>query len=151
MCTHFQGNEAEIRALEAYIKLSRSLHAVKSRIEQHNTVQGLSESQFGALEALYHVGPLTQKEIAEKLLFSKSNIVAVIDALEKAQLAKRQRDTRDRRVINVHITPKGSKLIEEIIPGHAAAITEEFSCLTAEEQTELSRLCRKLGLNEPGN
>jgi len=151
MGTHFQGNEAEIRALEAYIKLSRSLHAVKSRIEQHNTVQSLSESQFGALEALYHVGPLTQKEIAVKLLFSKSNIVAVIDALEMAQLAERQRDTRDRRVINVHITPKGSKLIEEIIPGHAAAITEEFSCLTAEEQTELSRLCRKLGLNEPGN
>ncbi len=117
MGTHYQGSITEKRALDAYIKLTRAVQSVKTRIEQHKTVEVLSDSQFGALEALYHVGPLSQKAIAEKLLFSKSNIVAVIDALEVNGLAKRERDTEDRRFINVHITPKGSKLIEEIIPG----------------------------------
>jgi len=148
MSTHYQGSKKERRALDAYIKLTRAVQSVKSRIEEHETVRVLSDSQFGTLEALYHVGPLSQKAIAEKLLFSKSNIVAVIDALEEKGLARRKRDTNDRRFIHVHITPKGSKLIEAIIPVHAAAIAEEFSCLTADEQEELARLCRKLGLNE---
>ena len=148
MGTHYKGSEQEIRALNAYIKLTRAVQSVKSRIDLHKTAEVLSDSQFGVLEALYHIGPLSQKEIAQKLLFSKSNIVAVIDALEEKDLAKRQRDLQDRRFINVHITAEGSKLLERLVPRHIEAITEEFSCLTDTEQDELARLCRKLGLQE---
>ena len=108
----------------------------------------MSDSQFGVLEALYHVGPLSQKEIAQKLLFSKSNIVAVIDALEEKGLAKRQRDVQDRRFVYVSMTAKGSALIESLLPRHIEAITVEFSPLTGDEQDELAKLCRKLGLQE---
>lgn len=148
MGTRYQGSEQTIRALDAYIKLTRAVQAVKSRIDQHKTAEGLSESQFGALEALYHLGTLSQKSIGEKLLYSKSNIVAVIDALEEKGLAKRQRDSQDRRFINVNLTTKGSALIESLLPRHVAAITEELAYLTGVEQDELARLCRKLGLGE---
>jgi MarR family 2-MHQ and catechol resistance regulon transcriptional repressor len=148
MGTHYKGTEKEIRALNTYIKLSRAVQSVKSRIDLHKTAELLSDSQFGVLEALYHIGPLSQKEIAQKLLFSKSNIVAVIDALEEKGLAKRQRDLQDRRFVNVNITAEGSKLLEGLLPRHIEAITEEFACLTDVEQDELARLCRKLGLQE---
>jgi MarR family 2-MHQ and catechol resistance regulon transcriptional repressor len=148
MSTHYSGSEEEIRALDAYIKLTRSVQAVKSRIDQHQTGANMSESQFGVLEALYHLGPLSQKLIGEKLLYSKSNIVAIIDALEEIGLVRRQRDTQDRRFIHVNITAKGTDLIRQLLPKHVAAITEEFSCLTSEEQDQLARLCRKLGLND---
>ena len=148
MGTHYKGSEQEIRALNAYIKLTRAVKSVKSRIDLHKTAEVLSDSQFGVLEALYHIGPLSQKEIAQKLLFSKSNIVAVIDALEEKDLAKRQRDLQDRRFINVHITAEGSKLLERLLPRHIESITEELSCLTDTEQDELARLCGKLGLQE---
>jgi len=147
MSTHYSGTEEENRALDAYIKLTRSVQAVKSRIDQHQTGGNLSEPQFGVLEALYHLGPLSQKSIGEKLLYSKSNIVAIIDALEEIGLVRRQRDTQDRRFIHVNITAKGTDLILQLLPKHVAAITEEFSCLTNEEQDQLARLCRKLGLN----
>ena len=147
MGTHYQGSEQEIRALNAYIKLTRAVQAVKSRIDRHKTVEGLNESQFGVLEALYHLGPLSQKSIGEKLLYSKSNIVAIIDALEEIGLVRRQRDTQDRRFIHVNITAKGTDLIHQLLPNHVAAITEEFNCLTSLEQDQLARLCRKLGLN----
>ncbi len=148
MSTHYTGTEENNRALDAYIKLTRSVQAVKSRIDQHQTGANMSESQFGVLEALYHLGPLSQKLIGEKLLYSKSNIVAIIDALEEAGLVLRQRDTQDRRFINVHITAKGTDLIHQLLPKHVAAITKEFSCLTSTEQDQLARLCRKLGLND---
>ncbi len=149
MGTHFSGTAKEISALDAYVKLTRAVQSVKGRIDQHKTgSDGLSESQFGVLEALYHRGALSQKAISEKLLFSKSNIVAIIDALEEKALVERHRDTEDRRFIHVHITPQGSALIEQLLPRHVAAITAEMSCLTTEEQAQLARLCRKLGLNE---
>lgn len=148
MRTHYKGTPQEIRSLGAYIKLSRAVQSVKTRIEAHHTVEGLTQAQFGTLEMLYHVGSLTQKEIGEKLLYSKSNIVAVVDALEAGGMVQRVRDAEDRRYVNVSITDQGQRRIEEILPAHVAAITEELSCLTAGELDELARLCRKLGLNE---
>ena len=148
MGTHYTGSEKEIRALNAYLKLTRSVQSVKTRIDQHQTAGELSESQFGVLEALYHLGPLSQKSIGEKLLYSKSNIVAIIDALEGDGLVIRERDTQDRRFINVNITSQGTALIEHLLPIHVKVITEEFACLSSAEQDQLARLCRKLGLNK---
>jgi hypothetical protein len=39
-------------------------------------------------------------------------------------------------------------LSRKIFPGHAEAITEEFAGLSAAEQTELGRLCKKVGLRQ---
>ena len=83
MGTHYVGSQKEIRALNAYIKLLRSTQSLGDRIARHQAVPDLNGSQFGALEALYHLGPLPQKTIGEKLLISKSNVVAIIDALEE--------------------------------------------------------------------
>ena len=148
MSTHYRGSAKEIRALDAYIKLLRSSQTVSGRVRAHQAISGLNDSQFGALEALYHLGPLPQKIIGKKLLISKSNVVAIIDVLEERDLVKRQRDLDDRRIINVSITQDGSKFVEQALPVHVGAIVEEFSCLTAREQDDLARLCRKLGLKQ---
>ncbi len=148
MGTHYAGSPGEIRALNAYIKLLRSTQSLGERIARHRAVPDLNGSQFGALEALYHLGPLPQKTIGEKLLISKSNVVAIIDALEQRGFVVRRRDLEDRRIINVSITQAGRKFIERVFPIHVGTIVDELSCLTAREQDELARLCRKLGLNE---
>lgn len=146
MSKHYSGTTEKVQALDTYTKLLRATGSVKARIDAHQTAGDLSDSQFGALEMLFHLGPLQQKAIGQKLLVSKSNVVAVIDKLEEQGLVERQRSTEDRRCIFVHLTDKGRDLIQELFPDHAAAIVEEMGCLTAGEQEELGRLCRKLGL-----
>ena len=148
MGTHYTGTSAEIRALDTYIKLLRAVDSLKARIDCHQTAGDVKGSQFGTLEMLFHLGPLNQNTIGKKLLISKSNVVAVIDKLEKRGLVKRQRSREDRRCIFVHLTEKGRALIQELLPDHVAAITEEMSWLTEAEQKELGRLCRKLGLKQ---
>jgi hypothetical protein len=37
-------------------------------------------------------------------------------------------------------------MVETIFPGHVQGIVEAFSCLTPDEQEELARLCKKVGL-----
>lgn len=148
MGSHYEGTQSQIRALSTYIKFSRAFNSVKARLDQKQISGSITETQFGVLEALYHLGALTQKDIGQRLLISKSNVVAVIDKLENSGLVKRQRSSEDRRYIFIHLTEDGSTKIEELLPYHVASIVEEMSCLTADEQEELGRLCRKLGLRE---
>jgi MarR family 2-MHQ and catechol resistance regulon transcriptional repressor len=102
-------------------------------------------SQFGVLEALYHLGPLSQAEIARKILKSTGNITMVIDNLEKRGLVARKRDTEDRRYYSVGLTHEGKKLIGSLFPRHAAGIVKGMNALTPSEQETLGDLCRKLG------
>ena len=146
MGSNYQGTAKEIIALDAYIKLLRSIDAVKARIDVKDTVGDLHGAQFGTLEMLYHLGAMNQKDIGQKLLMSKSNMVTIIDKLEKRGLVRRQRSLEDRRYIFVHLTEAGTEKLEQILPVHVQAITEEMNVLTEKEQKELGRLCRKLGL-----
>ncbi|MFQ5617155.1 MAG: MarR family winged helix-turn-helix transcriptional regulator [Anaerolineales bacterium] len=148
MGTHYAGTPKEKRALGTYTKLLRAASSVKARIDRYQTAGELTDTQFGVLDMLWHLGPLNQKTIGQKLLVSKSNVVAVIDRLEQRGLVERRRSDEDRRCIFVHLTGTGRELIQGLFPSHVAAIVEELSCLTAAEQEELGRLCRKLGLNE---
>jgi MarR family 2-MHQ and catechol resistance regulon transcriptional repressor len=145
---HFKGTKDEVRALNAYVKLMRASESVSARIHGHLVDAGLTISQFGVMEALYHLGPLSQRELAKKILKSSGNITMVIDNLEKRGLVKRERKAEDRRFYAVQLTVEGSRLIGRIFPRHAAKIVGEMNALNRTEQEELSRLCRKVGLNE---
>ena len=145
MPTHFTGSRAEMRTLNTFIKLTRCTNSLLARLAERNTVGDLTYSQFAVLEALYHLGPMTQGEISQKVLKSGSNMTTVIDNLERDGLVRRERDANDRRVIHVHLTEAGSNKVEEVLPGHVVALVEEFSVLSASEQETLGALCKKLG------
>jgi MarR family transcriptional regulator, 2-MHQ and catechol-resistance regulon repressor len=148
MSTHYQGTDQEVLALDTIIKLSRASNTVLTRLSQQGILAKLTLSQFGVLECLYHLGPMCPGEISAKLLKSGGNITLVIDNLEKQGLVQRARDTEDRRMIIVSLTPAGRELISKIFPAHVATVVEQLSCLTPEEQKTLGYLCRKLGKQE---
>lgn len=145
MGTHYQGTKAEIDALNAYIKLMRAANSVTGRV-QSALPEGLTISQFGALEALLHRGPMCQSELASKLLMSGGNITLVVSNLEKSGWITRERNENDRRFITVSLTDQGRAFISELFPKIAAVITQEFGALTSAEQFTLGWLCKKLGV-----
>jgi MarR family transcriptional regulator, 2-MHQ and catechol-resistance regulon repressor len=127
------------------INLSRASNSVQTRLSVGLDRYGITTSQLGILEALFHLGPMCQRALGDKLLHSGGNITMVIDNLEKHGLVERVRQKEDRRMIMIHLTPKGRKLISRVLPLHAKDVVKEMSRLTASEQEELRRLCRKLG------
>jgi len=145
MGTHHRGAASEVRALDTFIKLSRAADTVGMYAQASYADTGLTTSQFGTLETLYHLGPLCQTEIGKKILRSSGNITLVIDNLEKRGLVKREREGEDRRRVSVQLTPEGRKLISRVFPEHVAVLSAAFSALTAAEHDELGRLCKKLG------
>jgi MarR family 2-MHQ and catechol resistance regulon transcriptional repressor len=137
-----------MQALDAYIKLVRASESVTSRVIRHLDDDGLTVSQFGVLEALFHLGPLSQRELAQKILKSGGNVTMVIDNLEKRGQVTRERDEKDRRLYRITLTSSGRKLIKSIFPRHAGKIASQMNVLTKEELKQLGDLCRKLGLQQ---
>lgn len=137
--------------LNAYTKLMRAAESVTSRVNRSMAEFNLTVSQFGVLEALYHKGPLCQRDIAAKILKSTGNITLVIDNLEKRGLVRRERGSDDRRYLTIHLTDEGTSLIARAFARVEAAIVDDMTTLTPKEQTLLGSLCKKLGLAKGGS
>jgi len=148
MGTHYTGSSSEKNTLNTFIKMMRATESINNRLNKHLAEVDLTVSQFGTLEALYHLGPLNQRAIAEKLLKSGGNITMVIDNLEKSGYVTRKKDPQDRRAVLIHLTEKGDEFINEFFPKHLDKIKQEFSVLSDSEKKQLAAMCKKLGLQE---
>jgi len=145
MGTRHRGTIEEINALNAFIKLQRAAETVSARV--HAVLPSdLTVTQFGVLEALYHIGPLCQGELAEKLLRSGGNLTLVVNNLEKSGLVVRERDPADRRFVVVKLTDRGTAFIAELFPKVVANVSREMNRLSSTELLDLGRLCKKVGL-----
>ena len=132
-------------SLSTFVKLIRCAEAVSADVHRHLLEYGLTISQFGVLEALYHLGPLCQKDLAQRILKTAGNITTVISNLEKQKLITRSREDHDRRYFQVALTAEGEKLISQIFPEHVKHVADRMALLDPIEQRELASLCRKLG------
>ena len=145
MGTQYRGKRDEERALNAYIALMRASLSVNAVVNESLRAQNITERQLAVLEAIYHLGPMRQKELAAKLLCTPGNLTSVIDQLTNDRLLRRVCDKDDARAYQLSLTDSGTKLIERIFPPHVEAITDAFQGLSASEQESLRAICRKLG------
>ena len=133
----------EREALSLYTKLMSATNTITARIHTHLREDNLTVSQFGVLEALYHLGPLSQGELVEKILKSNANLTTVVDSLERKDLVRRLRSKEDRRRVTVELTADGEKLIEKVFPRHAEITMKELKFLSSKEKQGLIALLRK--------
>ncbi|MFI5251781.1 MAG: MarR family winged helix-turn-helix transcriptional regulator [Bacteroidota bacterium] len=139
------GKKADI-ALSMWVKLARASQTFGKLTQKHIQSFGLTEPQFGVLECLGHVGPLTFGELSRKQLVSGGNMTCVVDNLEKEGLVERIPSKKDRRAIIVQLTDKGKNLFDSIFVKHAEYVAQLASVLTEDEQEKLSILVKKLGV-----
>jgi MarR family transcriptional regulator, 2-MHQ and catechol-resistance regulon repressor len=131
------------KALNLYVKLMRASNRATGRIHRHLAEDNLTVSQFAVLEALYHLGPLYQGELGQKILKSNANLTTVVDSLEKKSLVRRDRSGSDRRRVAVHLTDKGEMLISRVFPRHARVVADELQYLSDDEKEKLTILLKR--------
>jgi len=146
MGSSYRGSKKDIDALNSYIKLIRSAEAISSKINLELSNYGLTESQFGVLDALFHLGPMKHRELGKKILKSDGNITMVINNLEKRELVQRRRSEKDKREFIIHLTTKGKNKIQETLPIIVKKIKKNFEILNKDEKRELQYLCKVVGL-----
>jgi MarR family transcriptional regulator, 2-MHQ and catechol-resistance regulon repressor len=146
MPTRHDGADEERRALNLFIALSRAGEWMqKGALSAAPLPESLTLSQFGVLEALYHLGPMCQADVGRKLLKTKGNVSVVIDRLVQHGLVERRSQAGDRRYVVVALTETGRSLIADYFPEIARGFAGSAAVLTAEEQQTLTELSKKLG------
>ncbi|MFC0559743.1 MarR family winged helix-turn-helix transcriptional regulator [Halalkalibacter alkalisediminis] len=139
------GNTQDIRlGLLLWFRLARFYNGSNRVSNQHLKKWGLSISQFDLLVQVGVHQPLSQQELAEKLLVSKGNITQMLVKLEKAGLIKRKQEWR---IKQISLTAAGQKLYEEVVPEQERFQASQFKGLDRREQKQLLGLLKKLQIN----
>ncbi|MBX7059659.1 MAG: MarR family transcriptional regulator [Leptospirales bacterium] len=146
MAAKFKGSARDRVVLDSYVKLIRASGSVERDMARAVASAGLTHGQFAVLEALYHVGPMSQTDLGQKLLSTDGNITHIVTNLEKRSLVKRIRNTRDRRFLTVELSARGKSLVARLFPAYVKRLRQRLEHLSEGELKSLSKLLKKLGL-----
>lgn len=89
----------------------------------------------------------TQRELSYHLVLDPSQIVLIVDALEKRGLVQRQTDPNDRRSKIIVPTAQGEQLYQKAKVSVEASSQCTLSNLSERERTDLLSLLRKISLD----
>ncbi|MFT6987961.1 MAG: DNA-binding MarR family transcriptional regulator [Glaciecola sp.] len=106
----------------------------------------LTDAGFDVLATLLRAGPphsLSPSELLEQMDITSGTMTTRIDKLEKKDLVKRKIKKNDKRGVNVALTKKGLKLIEEAIVAHVKTQEKIVSVFDEEEQLIFISLLQK--------
>lgn len=139
------GSGTRIDAPKLSIVLARCQRAMALAVERSMADLGLCLTDFMALEALLHKGPLTISEIQAKVLLASGSMTAAVDRLESLGLVIRKTTAKDRRARVLELTPAGRRLIQQVFAKHSEHLERLMSVLDAEEKRHLYSGLKKLG------
>ena len=107
---------------------------------------GTTDIQFNILMLLKNVSSegLSQQELSEQMVVTKSNIVGLIDRMEKQDLVKRKAHPTDRRFNQIVITQKGKKLLEKVEPHYYQEVDRMMAALNLSEKKILMEATAKV-------
>ena len=142
------GDKKRRRALAAFHALQRVAEQSVVPVDAAVAPFGLTGTQFAVLDALIgHDAQqplLHQQELADRLGRSKAQMTAILDALDRRGLVRRERHATDRRRIGVRLTLAGRAAHAQAEPARTAAIVSLMDALSGDQRAKLGRLCRRL-------
>ena len=101
------GQPLDLRILRA---LRRIIQAVDIHSRKLASQYQITGPQLVTLLCVVEQGPLTTTEIGRHVHLSNSTVVGILDRLEAKELVRRERSTRDRRLVHVDATDKAREL-----------------------------------------
>ena len=72
-----------------------------------------------------------------------SNISAIVERLSKKGITIRYRDTNDRRIVRVHLTSKGKKMLHSFMKRRAEELENSLGSLSEGDRRELFNALEK--------
>ncbi|HEY8347216.1 MAG TPA: MarR family transcriptional regulator [Symbiobacteriaceae bacterium] len=122
-------------------ELDELLHAM-GNLTRRQTREIMSEfdvtpPQCEALMVLKEYGSLAMGELCQKVGSACSTATDLIDRMERNGLVERVRDPRDRRVIRLHITPKGEEVVERVVEASRTNLARKLQGLSDQEKERL--------------
>ena len=104
----------------------------------------LTGPQLTVLKMLEGVGDLSLSELSERIRAQNSTVTGIIDRMEREGLVLRERSNEDRRVINITLTEKGSRIAREVSVEPMEVLRASLESLSVTDMRELMKILTKI-------
>ena len=102
-------DEAISETMQSLRRIIKSLQDYSQTVYSHF---GITGPQLWVLKTLHQNDSLPLGELSKGMYLNPSTITGVVDRLERKGLVSRGRNEKDRRVVKVQLTPKGTELVK---------------------------------------
>lgn len=92
--------------------------------------------QFFVLEFLNRLGPSKMSDIAKFISVSTAAVTGIMERLVRDGYAVRISDPKDRRIVMVRLTPKGSAAVKDAMERRKQATIKIFGVISQKEREE---------------
>jgi DNA-binding MarR family transcriptional regulator len=124
-------------------EMRRQIHEVLSE-EEWVAHAGFRPPCMGVLDVVARLQPVSQREISDHLGLDASDVVGVLDVLERAAMVERRRDPHDRRRHAVVLTEAGEKAAQRFATLRAEVENRVLAGLDPDERRELVDLLNRV-------
>ena len=139
----------DIRILQSLRRIIRAVDIHSRKLKSEHDITG---PQLFCLHAIIDGGPLTATAIGKMVHLSPSTVIGILDRLEEKGLIHRQRDSKDRRLVNVTATEQGVEAVRNAPSPLQDSLGESLKRLPQLEQSTIAlSLERVVELMEVGH
>ncbi len=133
------------RARDSIGYLVKHAHQLmKDRVEAEFEAQGFTFQQWIVLMYLRDGIAATPAELCREARHDSGAMTRLIDQLEDRALIERQRDSKDRRVVQLKLTPSGHEMVESLIPLVVGCLNQALDDFSREEVALFKNLLQRL-------
>ncbi|MGW3950543.1 MarR family winged helix-turn-helix transcriptional regulator [Streptomyces sp. NPDC004752] len=139
--------DLDTAGMEVFGRIFRLSRAMGDRMEKAYARFGISRGEFDVLATLRRSGEphtLSPRRLSATLMLTTGGMTGRLDKLERAGLLRRSPDPYDRRGLQVTLTDKGLRLVDEAVGAGLAEQTDALSALDPERAAQLTDLLREL-------
>jgi len=131
---------------EALLSLVRTATLMQKLSNRFFAKFELTDVQFNILMILKAHGAkgLSQQELSEQLVVGKSNVVGLVDRLEKGGYVRRTSHPSDRRFNQIVLAPKGARLEQRVEQSYFKEVDRMMNVLTGLEKKVLIHAMEKI-------
>jgi DNA-binding MarR family transcriptional regulator len=104
----------------------------------------LKIGQLDLLMNLYRHPGASQHDIARRLLVGRSNVTMLMPQLEQQGLIRREGDAKDKRVMRLHLTEKGTDVLMQALKAYTTLIDRVMASSTPAQCDALGDQMRRI-------
>ena len=109
--------ESQINAEQISLQIIMRLRQIMQEMSKHSKLilekYKISTPQLICLNEVFQHGPISIGALTKIVFLNNSTVTGIVDRLEKRELVKRVRVSKDRRQVHVEVTDQGIAFINE--------------------------------------
>lgn len=133
-----------VRSLPSWL-LGQAARRAQDLVAASLAPEGIGRQHFAVLASLAESGPASQAELGRRLWLDRSDMHAIVSALEASGLIKRDGDPADQRRKVVSITPAGRRTLKQLDRRIQSAQEQILAPLQPRERDLLVALLARIG------